>query len=570
MEIRSPILVALGHVDHGKTTLLDKIRGTAIAKTEPGLITQYISASYIPNNVIRSVSGRLLDKINIDLTIPGLLWVDSPGHEAFTTLRKRGGAIADIAVLVVDANEGFQPQTLESLNFLKQFKTPFVVALTKIDRLLGWNPHPGESFLISWENQSDRAQEQLEEKFYRVLGQLGAEGFQGERYDRISDYTKQIAIVPVSGLTGEGVPDLLMVLSGIAQRYLKKGLEITPGEGKGTILEVKEYKGLGVTVDAVIYDGEVRKGDYLVIGGKEIVKTKIKALLKPQALKELRIEKDFSTVESVTAAAGIKISAPGLDGVVPGSPIRSVRSEDGVEKAMEEVREEVEEVEIEADREGLILKADTLGSLEALIKTLKELKIPISRAHVGNVTKSDVMEAKSLKKPIIFAFGLKVPGEIETMAKDHDVYLFSSNIIYSLIEDYQKWEMDKKKRGEEALLKAVTRPARVMVLKGFVFRQRKPAVFGVEVVKGTLKSGSILTKKGNEIGEVKEIQEKGETKDTAESGNKVALSLPDAIVGKDFQEGDTLDVLISEREREKLEKIRKRLTQGEIELLDEE
>lgn len=568
-KIRSPILVALGHVDHGKTSLLDRIRGTAIAKTEPGLITQYISASYIPIQVIREGCGKLIEKLGTGLEIPGLLWVDSPGHEAFTTLRKRGGAIADLAVLVVDINEGFKPQTEESLNYLKQFKTPFVVAATKIDRILGWNESRGTCFSDVMENQPDRTRDELESKLYHIIGQLGERGFPSERFDRVQDFSKQVSVIPISNKTGEGIPDLLMMLGGIAQRYLKERLKITPGEGKGTVLEVKEYRGLGTTVDVILYDGEIKRGDTLVIGSDGIITTKVRALLTPKPLRELRMEKDFEVIPSIQASAGIKISAPGLERVIAGSPIRALSNERDVEAAKEEVQREMSEVEIETEQEGVILKADTLGSLEALIKTLKEAGLKIRKAHVGTITKSDIAEAKTMEDPIIFAFGVKLSPEMMKMAEDNCVQLFHSDIIYRLVEGYEKWDSERKLREEERLLAQVTRPARVRVLPGYLFRQSKPAVFGVEVVKGIIKPGAELSNKGKPMGEVKEIQSRGENVQSAEAGERVALSMMGVVFGKDVDEGDELDTVVSDKDREVLLKLRQKLRGDELELLED-
>jgi translation initiation factor 5B len=568
-KIRSPILINLGHVDHGKTTLLDKIRGTVIAKAEPGLITQHISASYVPIDVIKNICTPLLQKIKIDIKIPGYLWIDSPGHEAFTTLRKRGGAIADLGVLVIDINEGFKPQTEESLNFLKQFKTPFLVAATKIDRIAGWNTKEGACFFESFNNQSDRAQEEFEKKLYNLVGQLGQKGFQAERYDRISDFSQQIAIVPVSGSTGEGIPDLLVAIGGISERFLKERLLVTPGRGRGTILEVKDFKGLGLTLDVILYDGEMRKGDFLVIGGEEITTTRIKALLEPKPLKELRSEKDFNTIDCVSAAAGVKVSAPDLEGVIAGSPVRSVSNEAGLEEAKREVEKEVSEVEIETDNQGAVLKADTLGSLEALVNTMKEHGIPIRKAHVGTVNKSDIMEIRTVQDPIIFAFGVKVSDEVDKAAKDNNIALFKSNVIYRLVEDHDQWKKDSQKREEDFLLDSVTRPGRVKVLPGYIFRQSKPAVFGVEVVKGIVKPRYRMTKAGALVGEIREIQLKGESTKQAEQGDKVAISMDKVVIGKDILEGDVLDTFIPEQDKEKLDKIKSKLRGDEKELLEE-
>ena len=298
------------------------------------------------------------------------------------------------------------------------------------------------------------------------------------------------------------------------------------------------------------------------------VKTRVKALLEPWPLKELRTEKAFLHMDTVSAAAGVKIAAPGLEEVIPGSPLRSVQKDRDVEKAVKEVTEEVEEVEFESEKEGAILKADTLGSLEALIKTLKPI-LPIRKAEVGNLTRTDIMAVKSFKEPKIFAFGLKVPQEVQVLAKDNRVKIFSSDIIYSLVEEYQKWEKDRKKRQEEELLESVTRPCRLRALPGYVFRQRKPAVFGVEILKGTLRPGYRLVKGGKVLGEVKEVQKEGENVDEAVIGDKVAISMPDITMGKDIKEGDTLDVFLTGEAKRMLEKIRKKLREDELELLEE-
>ena len=153
--------------------------------------------------------------------MPGLLFIDTPGHHAFTSMRSRGGSLADLAVLIVDVNEGFQPQTIESLSILKRFKTPFVVAANKMDRIGGWLPVKNTPFSKSMKAQSARVIEELDKRIYELVGELYKYGFDGDRYDRITDFTRTIGIVPISAVTGEGVPDLLMILVGLAQRFLK-------------------------------------------------------------------------------------------------------------------------------------------------------------------------------------------------------------------------------------------------------------------------------------------------------------------------------------------------------------
>ena len=567
-KIRQPIIAVLGHVDHGKTTLLDKIRSSSVAAGESGGITQAIGSSEVPIDVIKTRYKELLEKMRISLTIPGLLFLDTPGHAAFVTLRKRGGAIADIAVLVIDLNQGIQEQTEECIRFLKELKTPFVVAGTKIDRMLSWMPHQDESFLKTIEEQPKRTAEELENKIYSLIGQLGAQGFDSERYDRVGDFTKQVSIVPCSGRTGEGVPDLLVVLSGLAQKYLQKRIEVTEDYGKGTILEVKEQKGLGGVIDVILYDGEAHKGDYLVIGGKKVVVGKIKALLKPEPLKDIRAEKKFLYLDSVIAASGVRISAPGLEGVIAGSPVRVVKDEKYLEKAKKEVEQEVENIEIQTDKDGVVLKADTLGSLEAMIKIFQEAGIPIRKAEVGAVTKQDVIEIKTLKEPLIFAFNSQIQDEAKNSIGTK-VKIFSSDVIYRLIEQYQIWKKGEKERKEEDMLNAVTRPAKLRVLPGCVFRQSRPAVFGVEITAGILKPHYRLVRKNEVVGEIKEVQKSGSSVEEAVSGDRVALSMDDVVVGKDVLEGDVLETKLSVEDIRILEKIRHKLRDDEKRLLEE-
>ncbi len=571
MAIRQPIISVLGHVDAGKTTLLDRIRGSAVAAGEAGAITQHIGASEVPIDKVMNMCGGLTKTMNVDIRLPGLLFIDTPGHEAFTTLRRRGGSIADLAILIVDMNEGLQKQTEESLTFLKEFKTPFVVAATKIDRILGWKAREDANacFLKSYPKQEGRVQDELEEKLYRIVGQLADKGIRSERYDRVEDFSKQVCIVPVSSTTGEGIPDLLMLLAGLAQKYLEKRLEVSEGMGKGTILEVREYRGLGTTIDVILYDGFVQKGDVLVIGGKDIIVTRVKALLKPEPLKEMRVERVFQPIEKASAAAGVKISSPDLGGVIAGSPVRFVKDERDVEAAKKDVEKEIEEVEIETDSDGTILKADTLGSLEGLIKVLRDLGIPIRKAKVGNVVRGDVMEAAGMKKPVIFAFNVDLLPDAEELAKKLGVEVFRSDIIYRLVEGYQRWEAETKKKSDDKLLDSVVHPGRMKVLKGYVFRQSKPAIFGVEVLAGIVKPGYRLKKDGQIVGEVKELQAEGENVGEAKAGQRIAVSMDGVTIGRQISEGDVLDNALGERDLETLAGIKHKLPPDERALLDE-
>jgi translation initiation factor 5B len=572
MTIRSPIIVTVGHIDHGKTTLLDKIRGTAVTKGEAGLITQHVGASYIPLEKIHNICGELLKKLKIELKVPSLLFVDTPGHAAFVSLRKRGGAVSDLAILVVDINEGFKEQTDESLKILKEYKTPFVVAATKIDKLSGWFPHKDSCFLDSFQKQREDVKEELDKKFYHLVIQLSERGFNSERFDRVEDFTKQIAIVPCSGSTGEGVPELLVMQAGLSQQFLKERLTLSE-TAKGAVLEVKEVKGLGTTIDVILYDGLIRKGDYLIIGGKTPIVTKIKTLLRPRPLQELRVEKQFEQLDEVSAAAGIKISAPNLEQVIAGSPIIAVKNESEIEEAKNLIQKEVEEVQFTKNIDGILVKADTLGSLEAAIKLLSQEDIPIRKADVGSIAKEDIVEAQNVTdelKKVILVFNVKVSEESRNMAKDLGIKVFENQVIYRLIEDYKEWCYQKKERELQEKLEKVTRPAQVKILRDCIFRVSNPAVFGVEILKGVLKPGVLMRKEGGKIiGRIKEMQKEGKNIPEAKTGDKVAISMEEPTIGRQIKEGDVLITNIGEYDRKILNEIISKLTEGEKELLKE-
>jgi translation initiation factor 5B len=556
--IRQPIVSVLGHVDHGKTTLLDKIRATAVAAKEAGGITQAIGATEIPTSTIEKITGKFLEKYKIMISVPGLLFIDTPGHEAFTSLRKRGSSIADLAILVIDIKEGFQQQTDESLGFLKEFKTPFAVAATKVDRIDGWITHKNLSFADSLSKQPAHVKENLDKAVYKIVLQLSERGFDSERYDRVSDFKKNVSIIPCSGITGEGISELLMILTGLAQQFLRDKLEITTEIGKGSVLEVKEVKGLGMTIDVILYDGKINKGDWIVIGGKEPIATKIKALLKPPALSELRVEKQFENVDSVSAAAGIKISAFGLENAIAGMPIVSVRNFEDIEKVKQELKEIVGEVEFERTGEGVILKADTLGSLEALIKILRDRSIPIKKAEVGKVLRKDISEIDSVKDPLfrtILVFNVGVDEAMIKESKDKKIHIINNNIIYRLIEGYEKFLEETKQRMRQEKLDSITLPAKIKLLPAMTFHAAHPAIVGVEVLEGTIKPGFKLQKDGKEIGEIKAIQSENISIEKASKGEKVAVSIEGPIIGRHIKEGDELSTILHKNDLKVLQEL---------------
>ncbi|MBP2133082.1 translation initiation factor 5B [Methanomicrobium sp. W14] len=549
-SIRTPIVCVLGHVDHGKTSLLDKIRGSSVVNKEEGAITQHIGATVVPLEAIEEMSGTK-GKMNFD--VPGLLFIDTPGHHAFTTLRSRGGALADMAILVVDINEGFQPQTIEALHILRNYKTPFVVAATKIDRIHGWRKTPDAPFMKCYMQQNERVKNELETKTYELVGKLSEEGFNCERYDRISDFQKNIAIVPVSGITGEGLPDLLMVMIGLAQRYMTENLKLTvEGPGVGTVLEVKEERGLGTTLDVILFDGTLGVGDEILVGGNdEVISTKVRSLLKPRPMQEILTEDRFERVKSVSAASGIKVAAPGLDGVVAGSPLMVIKGD--ISEIEEKILHEMQDIQVKLSEEGIFIKADTIGALEALSKELEQHNIPIMRAEVGPVSRHDVIEIATVKNPlmsVLLAFNTaKLPDASEIlMEKNMDkVMIFESGVIYHLIDDYLEWEEKTRHEMEKQSFEKLVMPAKFTLLPDCVFRQNNPAVVGIRVLGGKLQTGvKLIHPDGRKVGNIKQIKQGQDNIQEACEGDEVAISIEGPTVGRQINVGDTLYVDIPE------------------------
>ena len=576
MKIRSPIISVLGHVDHGKTTLLDYIRGSTVADREAGGITQHIGATEIPISTIKDICGNFISKLSIKDTIPGLFFIDTPGHAAFTSLRKRGGALADLAILIVDINEGFKPQTIEAINILKMYKTPFVVAANKIDKIFGWESHPGNSFTQSFQEQAPSVQQDLNQKLYELVGELHKLGFQSERFDRISSYASQISIIPVSASTGEGIIELNAMLLGLAQEYLTQQLEIHENApAKGTVLEVKEETGLGMTIDTIIYDGVLRTNDEIVLMLKnEILTTNVRSILKPNPLEEMRdSKKRFQKVDEIVAAAGVKIAAPNLEDVVSGSPLRVINDEEDVKK---EILKEIEDITIDTEENGVLVKADTLGSLEAVVNILNQEKIPIRSADIGDVNKKDVIKASISQKEdpdhgVIIAFNVDVHPKARRELEETSLKLFQGNVIYKLTEDHHDWLEERKSAVKKHLLDSLIKPAKIMILPKLIFRQSKPAICGIEVLNGTVKPGYILMdENGNKVGSITSMEDKGETLPSMSRGQQVAMAINDAIAGKDFEEGDSLYVDIPEKHFKVIErKFKDKLNDDELACLEE-
>jgi len=554
--IRAPIACILGHIDHGKTSLLDYIRGTVVQKREAAGITQHIGASYFPTQDIKDFLKKSKQEFaEKDIKLPGILVVDTPGHAAFLNLRRRGGAVADIAILVIDVTAGTMPITWESVRILRERKTPFIIAANKIDRISGWKSKNDADFLDTYKSQKPHVKDFLDEKLVQISTNFLEEGFKGiDRYDKIKDFTKKIAIVPTSAKTGEGISTLLLILMGLVQQFLTPNLKFSSGAAKGVVLEVKKEKGQGKTMDVLIYDGIIRKGDEFIVGGLEKpIKSKVRAILIPKPLDEIRDPRQkFDSEEFVSAAAGVKILAPNIDDVVAGSPFKGIGDPSKEEVIYKEIEEEVQAIRIRTEKAGVVLKADTLGSLEALVSFFTKNGVKISVADVGSIKKEDVMNANIVKdfdpySATVLGFNIPILPEAQEQANIDNIRIFTNNVIYRLLEDYIEYAETRKAEDTAKALSELVLPAKIKMLPDFIFRNSDPAVFGVYVEAGTLyPKVPLITNTGKRVRRVHQIQDKGQTIEKASKDSEVAISIRGIEIGRDIGKDETLFVNVPE------------------------
>jgi translation initiation factor 5B len=579
VKLRQPVLVVLGHVDSGKTSLLDTIRGTGVQAREAGGITQHIGASFFPIDTIKQLTGPLYEKLaKSESPVPGLLVIDTPGHEVFANLRSRGGSAADIAIVVIDANKGFEQQTFESVEILKRRKVPFVVALNKVDMITGWRRINSPYVTEQVKAQDSSVTTMLDERIYNVVGSLSKLGYNSEGFWRVKDFTKEVAIVPVSAAKNIGIPELLAVVVGLSQQFMAKRLERREGPARGIILEIKEEIGLGPSANLVLIDGILRVGNNIIVAKRDrAVVTRIKALLLPKPLDEMRDPRDkFKPVTEVVSAAGVKITSPDLEGVLAGSPLYVLENKEEETRLRPIVEDEIKNTIVaDNDTQGVILLCDTIGSLEAIREMLGKAEIPIQKADIGHITRRDVLAASAVKEKnrylgVILGFNVKILEEANREAQERGIQVFSERVIYNLVRNYTDWVSYQREHEDSILFNEIPPVCRFQFMKGFVFRRNFPAVFGAEIQIGKLRQKvEVINEVGKRIGIIHQIQENGKPIDEATQGEQVAVSIKEISVGRHINEGDIFYTNLKSKEAKLLlERFSARLTPDEKSLLD--
>ena len=607
---RQPIVSVLGHVDHGKTSVLDLVRSigserqASVMDREAGGITQHIGATEVPADVLNETCAAMMG--GKKFKSPGLLFIDTPGHHSFVSLRNRGGSVADIAVLVIDVMEGLQPQTIESLQTLKETRTPFVIACNKVDRIHGWRTKHGRSFMESFKDQREDVRSLFEDRYWKLLGQFSEHGFNIERYDQIRDFRQNVALVPMSAKDGEGLQDLLAVTVGLAERFLEDRLTDTLGAAEGTVLEMRDEVGMGKTIDVILYRGELKIGDKVMLAANDgPFSTHIKGLKRPKGMSEMRdAGKRWVNFDSVEAACGVKIVAPKLENTIAGTTLYLANTSEQKEQAEAAIRQEWRAIfdtmpimcskcnEVfpridfkahtkqgvcrgaEEERKGVVIKADTVGGLEALGFELAKLKIPVRQATVGPVNKRDILMAKSAQDPlnkVILGFSVKGNSEVADSLSEDDSEnkFFSGSIIYHILDAYEAWREETAERMAAELRESLVYPGRLLYLKDHTFRAKGPAIVGMRVVGGRVHIGHRLMKlDGTPVGQIKSLRTRAsEDVKEANQGDEVAVAINGPTVGRHIEELDEFYVDVPESHAKRLKKID--LNPVEQEILDE-
>lgn len=561
--LRQPIVCVLGHVDHGKTSILDSIRGTSLMKKESGGITQRIGATEISiQRIIEISGGKISSKM---FKIPGLLFVDTPGHVAFANMRTRGGALADIAILVIDINDGIMPQTVESINILRKFKTPFIIVANKIDTLAYFIKPENTSFSEFLKEQRQEYIDELDNKLYAIINQLYQHNLTADRFDRITDFTKNVSIVPSSAKYSIGILEILMTISGLAQRFLTPSIALINNLAKANVLEIRREESLGMTLDSILYQGKLKTGMAVYVNTSEGQKeTKIKALFTNVSSKSTKVT-ERSVVNS---ASGVRIAISDKLDVIPGTTL--IEAKGDIDSIIKELHEE-SQVKIDLDEHGITLKADTLGSLEAVAFELGTRGIKIRSTQIGEISKRDLIDVSTLPDQmdrILAGFNVDLSTDAKNNLMNYDVAVVASKVIYSLIEEIEKWLKNKKEEMDEESKQGMPIPSKLVIMPEYIFRAAKPIIVGVKILSGRIKVGdNMIRDDGKYAGTIKSIRDGEVSKRFAEAGQEVAVAIDGVTLNRQISADQPIYVDITEDVVKKLKE--RSLDEKTMETLEE-
>ncbi|KAJ8003816.1 hypothetical protein DPEC_G00152330 [Dallia pectoralis] len=567
--LRSPVVCVLGHVDTGKTKILDKLRHTHVQDGEAGGITQQIGATNVPLEAIIEQTKMVKNFNNEAIKIPGMLIIDTPGHESFSNLRNRGSSLCDIAILVVDIMHGLEPQTLESINLLKEKKCPFIVALNKIDRLYDWKKSPDTDVVATLKKQKKNTKDEFDERAKAVIVEFAQQGLNAALFHENKDPRTFVSLVPTSAHSGDGMGNLIALLVELTQTMLARRLAHCD-ELRAQVMEVKALPGMGTTIDVILINGVLREGMTILVPGVEgPIVTQIRGLLLPPPMKELRVKNQYEKHKEVTTAQGVKILGKDLEKTLAGLPLLVAHKEDEIPVLRDELIRELKQTlnSIKLEEKGVYVQASTLGSLEALLEFLRVSKVPYAGINIGPVHKKDVMKASTMLEhdpqyATILAFDVKVERDSQEMADSLGVRVFSAEIIYHLFDAFTKYREDYKKAKQEEFKHVAVFPAKLKILPQFIFNSRDPIVMGVNVEAGVLRQGTPLcvpAKGFVDIGIVTSIEINHKMVDSAKKGQEICVKIEPIpgespkMFGRHFE---ATDILVSKITRASIDALK--------------
>ncbi|KAM6448479.1 eukaryotic translation initiation factor 5B isoform 1-T1 [Liasis olivaceus] len=568
-KLRAPVICVLGHVDTGKTKILDKLRHTHVQDSEAGGITQQIGATNVPLEAINEQAKMVKTFDRETVKIPGMLIIDTPGHESFSNLRNRGSSLCDIAILVVDIMHGLEPQTIESINLLKSKKCPFVVALNKIDRLYDWKKSPDTDVALTLKKQKKNTKDEFEERAKAIIVEFAQQGLNAALYYENKDPRTFVSLVPTSAHTGDGMGSLIALLVDLTQTMLNKRLAHCE-ELRAQVMEVKALPGMGTTIDVILINGRLKEGDTIIVPGVEgPIVTQIRGLLLPPPMKELRVKNQYEKHKEVIAAQGVKILGKDLEKTLAGLPLLVAYKEDEIPVLKDELIHELKQTlnAIKLEEKGVYVQASTLGSLEALLEFLKTSEVPYAGINIGPVHKKDVMKASVMLEhdpqyAVILAFDVRIERDAQEMADSLGVRIFSAEIIYHLFDAFTKYRQDYKKQKQEEFKHIAVFPCKMKILPQFIFNSRDPIVMGVLVDAGQVKQGTpicVPSKNFIDIGIVTSIEINHKQVDVAKKGQEVCVKIEPIpgeapkMYGRHFE---ATDMLVSKISRQSIDALK--------------
>ncbi|XP_078514139.1 eukaryotic translation initiation factor 5B isoform X2 [Lissotriton helveticus] len=567
--LRAPVICVLGHVDTGKTKILDKLRHTHVQDGEAGGITQQIGATNVPLDAIFEQAKMVKTFDREKVKIPGMLIIDTPGHESFSNLRNRGSSLCDIAILVVDIMHGLEPQTIESINLLKTKKCPFIVALNKIDRLYDWKKSPETDVVTALKKQKKNTKDEFEERTKAIIVEFAQQGLNAALFHENKDPRTFVSLVPTSAHSGDGMGSLIALLVDLTQTMLTKRLAHCE-ELRAQVMEVKSLPGMGTTIDVILINGRLREGDTIIVPGVEgPIVTQIRGLLLPPPMKELRVKNQYEKHKEVMAAQGVKILGKDLEKTLAGLPLLVAHREDEIPVLRDELIHELKQTlsAIKLEEKGVYVQASTLGSLEALLEFLKTSEVPYAGINIGPVHRKDVMKASvmlehDLQYAVILAFDVRIERDAQEMADTLGVRIFSAEIIYHLFDAFTKYRQDYKKQKQEEFKHIAVFPCKIRILPQFIFNSRDPIVMGVIIEAGQVKQGTPLcvpSKSFVDIGIVTSIEVNHKQVDVAKKGQEVCIKIEPIpgdspkMFGRHFE---ATDFLVSKINRQSIDALK--------------